>query len=138
VDPSDAGKHMAIVSSGGFVPVDCKLAVTLRLLARASFQDAQDLFGLGKATLYAFVWECVYALDNILEEPFKHHNKTVLSEMATSMFERSKRTMRGCIGASDGMVVRTKSTTRLDDDNANPASTSRPRMYGCYYALINE
>jgi hypothetical protein len=76
------------------------------------------LFGLGKATLYAFVWESVYALDNILEEPFNHHNKTLLSEMATSMFKRSKRTMRSCIGASDGMVVRIKSTTRLDDDNA--------------------
>jgi hypothetical protein len=36
VDPSDAGKRMAIVSSGGFVPVECKLAVTVTFLARAS------------------------------------------------------------------------------------------------------
>ena len=65
---------MAEASSGSHVPTTCRLAATLRWLAGSNFIDTQDLYGLGKSTVYTSVWDVVYALDNCLAKAWDPHD----------------------------------------------------------------
>jgi len=45
-------EQMAVLSSGEGIPVDCRLAMALRLLAGASYLDCMLAFGDGRCTVY--------------------------------------------------------------------------------------
>jgi len=44
--------EMAILSSGQPIPIECRLAMTLRILAGASFLDVMLAFGVGRSTVF--------------------------------------------------------------------------------------
>ncbi len=79
-------------------------------------------FGLGGTTFLKCLWNCVYALDNVLPSPeFDIRDEGKMKAHADGMYVRTRRTTPGCIGALDGMVVRNTRPTLKD--------TSSPRMY---------
>ena len=115
--PDELGQRMACVSSGSHVSTTCKLAATLRWLAGSNFLDAVDLFGLGKSTVYFVIWDVIYALDSCLAKPWDPYDTRLLTDMAMRMYARSKETVEGCIGAIDGMAVKIKKPSKIDEDN---------------------
>eukprot|EP00873_Tetraselmis_striata_P024392 jgi/Tetstr1/444656/TSEL_032504.t1 len=113
IDISDAGKLHAVRSSGSWVPLELRLAATLRWLAGANFQDSEDLFGLGMTTLYeGCIWPVIDALDVLYHKPFKPYDTDLLKTMAEEMQARSGWVMSGCIGAVDGMALRIAKPTK--------------------------
>ena len=117
VEPDDLGKQMAEVSSGGFVPAECQLAATLRYLSGACKMDQEDLFGIAHTTFYASLWKVIYALDAILTKSFDPYDVEELTRLAADMYDRSGRTVKGCIGALDGMALEIKKPVKMDEEN---------------------
>ena len=122
VEPGEYGITRARRSSGSHVPAELQLAASLRWLSGASYLCQEDNFGLGGTTFFKCLWNCVYALDNVLPSPeFDITDEGKMKAHADGMYVRSGRTTPGCIGALDGMAVRITRPTLKD--------TASPQMY---------
>jgi hypothetical protein len=87
VEADDFGKEKARLSSGYHVPADVQLADTLRWLSGASYLCQEDNFGFGGSTFFKCLWNCVYALDNVLPSPeFDVTNEGLMSALADGMY----------------------------------------------------
>ena len=107
IEPGEFGKVQAKRSSGSYVKAELQLAASLRWLAGANHLCQQDNFGISQTEFYGCLWETVWALDAILPAPeFDIRNEGQMRALADGMFVKSGKTMTGCIGAMDGMVVR--------------------------------
>ena len=107
VEPSDLGKLMAIRSSGSYVNSRAMLAMTMRFLAGGSVHDICLVHGVADSTFYECIWKVMDSLDSHLElDGIDPSDVESLRRLERCMFDRSKETVEGCIGAIDGMAVR--------------------------------
>ena len=117
LEPDDMGVKMATVSSGSHVPAECQLAATLRYLSGACKMDAEDLFGIAHTTFYVSLWKVVYALHSLCQVPFDPYDEATLTDLAAAMYDRSGGLIKGCVGAIDGMALKIKKPSKLDEAN---------------------
>lgn len=100
--------EMAIASSGTFVPVELQLAATLRWLAGSSHIDACDVYGIGEGGFFYYVWGVCKALNRVLVISFPLDDSDKLRTIAQGFHTYTKGQITGCVGAVDGIVVRTR------------------------------
>ena len=113
-------------TSGGYLSGEIKVAITLRLLAGASYLDVSQIFDVSYSTCYDILhkvteeWfcnDCVaeYKLEKNLDDPKKLYK---ILEIFTSK-GRSNGIFGGIIGALDGWLVKIKSPSWVNDGVKN-------------------
>ena len=107
------------------LPVDVRLAATLRVLAGAEVVDVALNFGIGVATVYHIFHEVVKKLDRVLQFPKlarSHHRlRNIALKFKLSRSQNSP--LDGCVGALDGICI----TIAKPDRESNPAFFSVER-----------
>jgi DDE superfamily endonuclease len=122
---------MARRCSEGAVTPETRLALTLRLLAGASYLDVAMLFRLGTTTVYVIFNETIKVLWRHLPMPgLPLENLREMQRLADGFSSSRGRAvvLHGCIGALDGLSV----------ENQKPSDEHNPRDYYCrkgMYAL---
>jgi len=104
--------------TGGFIPGETKLVVTIRLLAGGSCLDLIPLFGLAKSTVCAVFDEVIGWIIKTLKFPLvsvlRDEKWELLHELAQQFAEKSGGHFYGTFGSLDGLAVRITSP-RLKD-----------------------
>jgi hypothetical protein len=100
---------MALRSSGGRIEPEIRLALTLRLLAGASYLDAMMLFGISRSFCYVVFHSTVNSILSRLDMsglPFDDISK--LNTMSRDFTESRAHfnSLVGCVGAIDGIAVK--------------------------------
>ena len=113
--------NMARRSSGYAVDPQCALAVTLRFLAGSSVRDLMALFRMAESTVYATIRGGVRAVleCDALKLHFDGANPEWCAARAAEFRAINGDTLKGCVGALDGLTVEIEKP-RLTDC-ANPA-----------------
>lgn len=88
-----------------------RLAATLRWLAGGSYHDICELYSVSRASFYGkdgIIWPTIRALDQELKLSFPINDAAKLEEIS-EVFERDSRgLLKGCVGAVDGLLIRTR------------------------------
>jgi hypothetical protein len=115
---------MALRSSGGRIEPENRLALTLRLLAGASYLDAMMLFGISRSSCYAVFHETVDSILGRLQLPGLPFDDLSKLQTISREFTESRIPINpvvGCVGAVDGIAVKI----------AKPRDCFVPRNYYC-------
>ena len=95
---------------GGIVSVEIKLAITIRMLAGASYLDLILSYGIKSAEVYKIFHECKDWINLSFKFPLVDYIKTedleALRGISDDFSSRSNGVFTGCIGAIDGLAVR--------------------------------
>ena len=119
---------MGVRAKWPIIPPEVRLAITLRLLAGASYIDMKGMFDVEKKTVYEIFTETLDALMNALRLPGLPKDKAGLRRKAFE-FQTSRsreNPLCGCVGALDGIAIRIRKPS------------SYPARYFCrkgWYAL---
>lgn len=115
---------------------EVKLALTIRMLAGASYLDLLLIYEVSVKKLYEFFHECIGWINVTfsfrLVQYLQDENTFALTDISDGFSNRSDEIFCGCIGAIDGMAVRIKCPTFSKDDVRDPGN------YYCrkgFYAL---
>lgn len=93
-------------SSGSGVSTELCLSMTLRYLCGGHVLDIIDLHGVAKATFYHGLWITISAINVVLSLPgLPLKNEEGLRKLSEGFHLKSKGTMRGCVGAIDGIAI---------------------------------
>lgn len=105
----------AMESIGGFVSGQFKMAVTLRLLAGASYLDLLQQYNISTAAVYKFFHKGVEWVEATFKFPLKdwleQENWEALHRVSNLFAQASGDAFKGCIGALDGLAVKIKCPT---------------------------
>jgi hypothetical protein len=115
---------MALRSSGGRIEPEIRLALTLRLLAGASYLDAVMLFGISRTACYEVFHETVNSFLGRLDLPglpFDDLSKLQTMSREFTVSRNHHNPVVGCVGAVDGIAVKI----------AKPRDCFVPRNYYC-------
>ena len=125
--------HM--VTTGGIISGEVRLAITLRMLAGGSYLDLGIIFGTGSTHPYAIFrqvvmnWICDDRLVDISGVEYCK-DKDRMNAVAMDFADGSNHLFSGCIGAVDGWIVKIQKP-RKKDGVLNPKSFySRKGFYG--------
>lgn len=123
-------EEMGMRAGRPVVAPDTRLAVTLRMLAGASYSDIQASYHVGRSTLYEVFKTTCNALMKRLQLPGLPQTEGEMqkSEMMFRKSRPSVNPLSGCLGALDGICVKIK----------KPKECERPASFYCrkgYYAL---
>lgn len=112
---------MGALSGRRTIPPETRLAITLRLLAGASYVDMRLAFRVGRSTVYHIFHETVEAIDNTFSLKGLPTCPERLNEIATKFrLSRSfKNPLPFCVGAVDGIAFPIQ----------KPSDTKRPAAY---------
>lgn len=95
---------------GGIVSGEIKLAVTIRMLAGASYLDLILSYGIKSATIYNVFHECKEWINASFHFPlvdyFKNEDLEALRGISEDFSSRSNGVFTGVIGAIDGLAIR--------------------------------
>ena len=112
----------ALNRSGSPISNTCRLAVTLRWLAGASYLDLCWAWGVSTGTFYSAdrgpLWPTIQALDEMFTLGCALDNIEYLDELSDGFEKHSGGIMKGCVMAIDGLLVRTRAPT--EDEVLNP------------------
>ena len=124
----------ATATVGGFISGEVKIALTIRILAGASYLDLMLLYGVKRPSLYRAFHEGIRWINESFTFPLgrwiKDQDTAALNELANGFADRSDGVFFGCIGALDGIAIRIDSPTMKEDEN--------PGQYFCrkgFFAL---
>lgn len=115
--------HM--IRFGGYISGEIKLAITLRLLAGASYLDLELIFKVPNHTIYRIFhhvlkqWICN---DKVLQIDFYKDGSDIAAMKQTSKsFAQgtSKGIIGGCIGAIDGLLIKMEAPSKSRDNVKN-------------------
>jgi hypothetical protein len=102
-------------SSGSPISNVCRLAVTLRWLAGASYLDLCWAWGVARGTFYSpdrgVLWPTIDALDELFDLGMDITNDLALSTLSDGFERHSGGLLKGCVMAIDGLLVRTRAPT---------------------------
>lgn len=88
-----------------------RLAATLRWLAGGSYHDICELYSVSRSSFYGqngIIWPTIRALDEELDLSYPINDAEKLEEIS-ALFERDSRgLLKGCVGAVDGLLIRTR------------------------------
>ena len=121
---------MGMLPDHSVLPPDVRLALTIKLLAGASYLDLKTRYCVGASTIYNVFRETCDALIDVLALPGLPSSVVDL-KTSSLRFKTSRQPhnpLCGCVGALDGISVKIKT----------PASHERQATYYCrkgYYAL---
>jgi hypothetical protein len=97
---------------GGILSGELKLAITIRLLAGASYLDVLMIFGISKTSLYNVFHEVNVWIVKTLKFPLTDwivkKNEEALNHLSEAFSEASGGIFRKCIGALDGIAIKIK------------------------------
>ena len=105
------------------IPVDVALSATLRWLAGGSYLDVADMHGIHQSTFYVLIWRVIDAINIVEKFEFPYHDVEKLTAIERGFYARNGGTLKGCVGAIDGIAV-TICKPRLSDDEC-------PMSYYC-------
>lgn len=117
-------RKQGLRSSGGCVDPDVRLAITLRLLAGASYLDIMMLFGLSVSSVYAVFHATNDSIMSRLSLPGLPLSDTNALDILCGEFTASRsrvNPLSGCVGALDGIAIKIK----------KPKNCYIPRNYYC-------
>jgi hypothetical protein len=98
----------AINSSGSTIlPATC-LAMALRFLAGGSYVDICFTHGVAVPTFYEKLWITLEAINSVEKIEFSIDNMQKLGDIARGFQNRSGCVFRSCVGAIDGLSIRTR------------------------------
>jgi hypothetical protein len=98
----------AINSSGSTIlPATC-LAMALRFLAGGSYVDICFTHGVAVPTFYEKLWITLEAINSVEKIEFPIDNMQKLGDIARGFQNRSGCVFRSCVGAIDGLSIRTR------------------------------
>jgi hypothetical protein len=104
------GTDAAIAQCGGFICGELKLALTLRMLAGASYLDLLMQYGVSPAALYQCFYETINWIESSFEFPLsaclENEDWEYFKETSELFAAASGGAFRGCIGAIDGLAVK--------------------------------
>ena len=129
-------------STGGFIPGELKLALTLRLLAGGSYMDLALLFETSFSTSYEifhFVIKQWINNDDLVKINGAEYleDDARMSSVAAEFSSKSNGIFKGVIGAIDGWLVRIRRPSRRRDKILNPGSFfSRKGFYAINVQVI--
>jgi hypothetical protein len=115
---------MALRSSGGRIEPEIRLALTLRLLAGASYLDTVMLFAISPSSCYAVFHDTISSILSRLEMPGLPLDDIENLDKLSQGFSESRlhdNPLVGCVGAVDGIAVKI----------AKPRDCFVPRNYYC-------
>jgi hypothetical protein len=114
---------------------EVKVAITLRVLAGASYLDVAHIFDVSYSSCYDILHKVQYKLEKNLQKPEELYK---ISETFTSK-GRSNGILGGIIGALDGWLVKIKSPSWLRDGIKNSATyLSRKGFFALNVQVIVE
>lgn len=116
-------EQKAINSSGSSISITTKLAMTLRWLAGGSYLDICFAFSVSVASFYSkdgCLWSTMAALDAVLPLSFPLNSPDDLNRIANEFGHYSGGAMQGCVGAIDGLLIRTRAP--FSKEHSNPSS----------------
>lgn len=126
--------HAATATVGGFISGEIKLALTIRMLAGASYLDLMMVYGITSTSIYRSFHECIGWINETFTFPLSAWLRTcdtaALRDVSNGFAERSDGAFSGCIGALDGIAIRIDCPTLAEDEN--------PGQYFCrkgFFAL---
>lgn len=103
---TDLNHKKAIASSGCGVPTEICLSMTLRWLAGGSVFDIIDMHYVGKATFYKYLWMTISAINIVVPLPgLPCSDEERLEKLSNGFRKLNGDTMRGCVGAIDGIAI---------------------------------
>ena len=116
----EKNEAMAALSSGGAIAADVRLAITLRMLAGASYLDCALSFSVEESTVTRVFYQTVRALNKVLKIRCKYDDIRELQKLSFDFSASRRCPLHGCVGAIDGIVIAIR-RPRLDECN-NPSS----------------
>jgi DDE superfamily endonuclease len=120
--------HAATCTVGGCISGEIKLALSIRMLAGASYLDLMLLYGVKSSSLYRCFHECIGWINESFTFPLSKWLKSLdtaaLREVSDGFAERSDFAFSGCIGAVDGIAIWINCPTMKEDGN--------PGQYYCH------
>ena len=94
-------------SSSSSIDTELCLSMTLRWLCGGNVLDIIDLHGVAKASFYNRQWLTISAINIVLSLPrVPANNLKGLQKLSEGFHKKSKGTMRGCVGAIDGIDIK--------------------------------
>jgi hypothetical protein len=129
-------------STGGFIPGELKLALTLRMLAGGSYMDLALLFETSFSTSYEIfhyvINEWINNEELVKINGFDYLNDDVrMKSVAYEFSKKSNGIFNGVIGAIDGWLVRIKRPSCRRDKVRNPGSFfSRKGFYAINVQVV--
>jgi hypothetical protein len=124
-----------LLSTGGFICGEIKLALALRLLAGGSYLDLALLFETGSSYAYTIFHDVLAKWINV-DSLIKINgidycsNDQAMQQVALQFARSSNGVLNGCIGAIDGWIVKIR-RPKVSDGVLNPGSFfSRKGFYG--------
>jgi len=107
-----------------------QLAITLRMLAGASYLDCAVIFRVAESTVYRIFWRVVTAICNKYEIT-QSYDLEELKRLEGEFRSRSeKQVLAGCVGCIDGLLIKIRQPS--DTETAHPK-----RYYSrkCFHAI---
>jgi hypothetical protein len=105
----------ALLALGGMVSGEIKLAITLRLLAGASYLDLLAIYGVASKTVYEVFHQCVgwicLTFNFPMAEWIRKKDDKSLNRVAEGFSAATDGVFSPCIGALDGIAIKIKSPT---------------------------
>jgi len=117
-------------NTGTKVAADSRLAITLRMLAGASYLDLRLCFNVSVSSIYRIFHDTCQAIMEALRLPGISRSWEDLhrASIEFKLSRRFKNPLSGCVGALDGIAIKI----------AKPRCNERPAAYFCrkgYYAI---
>ncbi|MGH7974661.1 MAG: hypothetical protein ACREBR_03980 [bacterium] len=84
------------------------MASELRWLAGGQYNNICIIFGIGSTTCYDCIWRVAGAIDKVEKFDFPTDDVNKMKTTSKEFGKRSGGVMDGCIGALDGLRVRTR------------------------------
>jgi DDE superfamily endonuclease len=115
---------MGMRSSGGRIEPEIRLALTLRMLAGASYLDTVMLFAISRSSCYAVFHDTISSILSRLKMPGLPFDDIQNLDALSQEFSESRlhaNPLVGCVGAVDGIAVKI----------AKPRDCFVPRNYYC-------
>lgn len=138
---SEKNEQKAIYSSGSCINNFCRLAMTLRWLAGASYLDLCQLYQVDSSTFYAedgILWPTMEAINQAVPLKFPtndpndpNYNPDELAQVASDFSTFSNNFFTSLVGAIDGLVIRTRCPFRTEVTNQREYRNRK----GCFGVL---
>ena len=116
----------------GVISVELALHCTICWLSDGSWFDIRDVAGILKASFYHYCHRCIQAINQCEALSFKFPDTPAEVEKAASGFRKisSHGVMEGCVGAIDGLLVKTRTPTCTEVANVKYFHSGHHKHYG--------
>lgn len=127
---TSVSEDMGRRSSGSKVHIDLKLGAALHWLAGGLYSSTSELFGMDWKTMTGQIWPVLKALDNILTIYFPINDPEELTTLEDGFAAITQGRVRGCVAATDGLVLQTRKPFVDEVGKARLMYMNRKGYYG--------